>query len=45
VLRQKHQKEGTPAPEVTREDIEGVVSRWTGATLEAIRKSVPPVNP
>jgi ATP-dependent Clp protease ATP-binding subunit ClpC len=45
VLRQKHQKEGTPAPEVTREDIEGVVSRWTGATLEAIRKSVPPVKP
>jgi ATP-dependent Clp protease ATP-binding subunit ClpC len=25
--------------EVTREDIEGVVARWTGATVEAIRKS------
>jgi hypothetical protein len=27
--------------EVTREDVEGVVSRWTGATIDAIRKSRP----
>jgi ATP-dependent Clp protease ATP-binding subunit ClpC len=26
---------------VTREDIEGVIARWTGATTEAIRKSRP----
>jgi hypothetical protein len=27
---------------VTREEIEGVVSRWTGATIDAIRKFRPP---
>ncbi len=45
LLQRKYQKEETRAPEVTREDIERVVARWTGATLEAIRKSMPPVNP
>ncbi len=42
-LRQKHKVAETPAevPTVTREDVAGVVARWTGATLEAIRKSRP----
>ena len=45
LLRQKYQKKETRALEVTREDIEEAVARWTGATLETIRKSVPPVKP
>jgi ATP-dependent Clp protease ATP-binding subunit ClpC len=39
VLREKYKMSETePAVEVTREDIEGVVARWTGATIDAIRK-------
>jgi ATP-dependent Clp protease ATP-binding subunit ClpC len=43
VLREKYKvSETETAVAVTREDIEAVVSRWTGATREAIRKSLPP---
>jgi ATP-dependent Clp protease ATP-binding subunit ClpC len=43
VLREKYKTSETETViEVTREDIEGVVSRWTGATIEAIRKSRAP---
>jgi len=43
VLREKYKiAETETVLEVTRADIEGVVSRWTGATIEAIRKSLPP---
>ena len=42
-LREKYKVAETETVlEVTRADIEGVVSRWTGATIEAIRKSLPP---
>lgn len=37
--RQHKLEESAPALEVTVADIEGVVARWTGATVEAIRKS------
>jgi len=45
-LRQQYKlaESSSEVPKVTREDIEGVVARWTGATLEAIRKSRP-ANP
>jgi ATP-dependent Clp protease ATP-binding subunit ClpC len=42
VLREKHKMSETETPvEVTREDIERVVSRWTGATIDAIREARP----
>lgn len=40
-LRQQYKLDETKSLEVTRDDIEGVIARWTGATLEAIRKSRP----
>jgi ATP-dependent Clp protease ATP-binding subunit ClpC len=39
MLHEKHKMDATPTVEVTREDIEGVVARWTGATVEMIRRS------
>lgn len=43
VLREKYKTSETETVvEVTREHIEGVVSRWTGATIEAIRTFRPP---
>jgi len=43
VLREKYKTSGTEiVVAVTREEIEGVVSRWTGATIDAIRKFRPP---
>lgn len=43
VLREKYKVAETETVlDVTRTDIEGVLSRWTGATIEAIRKSLPP---
>ena len=42
VLREKYKEAETETVlEVTPADIEGVVSRWTGATIEAIGKSLP----
>ena len=37
--RQHKMEESAPVLEVTVADIEGVVARWTGATIEAIRKA------
>lgn len=38
--RQQHKlEESAPVMEVTVADIEGVVARWTGATIEVIRKA------
>jgi len=39
-VRAKYKLDETKT-EVTHEDIEGVIARWTGATTEAIRKSRP----
>jgi ATP-dependent Clp protease ATP-binding subunit ClpC len=45
LLRKEYKLKETGAlVEVTLEDIEGVVARWTGATLDAIRKFRPPAG-
>jgi ATP-dependent Clp protease ATP-binding subunit ClpC len=45
LLRKEYKlKETAALVEVTLEDIEGVVTRWTGATLDAIRKFRPPAG-
>jgi hypothetical protein len=39
-LREKYKLDETVITTVTREHIENVVSRWTGATIAAIRQAL-----
>jgi ATP-dependent Clp protease ATP-binding subunit ClpC len=41
-MRQKYQIDESQSVPVTVDDIEAVISRWTGTSLDVIRKACPP---